>query len=206
MDLGLLAAFWAVSMLFVMTPGADWAYAISAGIRQPNVLPSVSGLLAGHVAATLAVAAGIAAVLAGAPVLLAAITVAGATYLVWLGVGALRDPATPYSDEPSSTRVPVARQVLRGFGVSGLNPKVFLLFIALMPQFTDPSADWPVPVQVLALGLVHLVNCAVVYLGVGVGARLVLRARPAAARLVGRFSGAAMVAIGSVLLVHQVTP
>ena len=53
------------------------------------------------------------------------------------------------------------------------------------------------------LGLVHVASCAVVYTGVGAGARRVLRARPAAARAVTRVSGAAMIAIGIVLLAEQ---
>ena len=46
-------------------------------------------------------------------------------------------------------------------------------------------------------------SCAVVYTGVGAGARLVLRARPSAARVVTRISGAAMVVIGVLLLVER---
>jgi threonine/homoserine/homoserine lactone efflux protein len=89
---------------------------------------------------------------------------------------------------------------VKGLGISGLNPKVFLLFLALLPQFTEPNAAWPIAVQIAVLGLVHVASCAVVYTGVGTGARRVLRARPAAARAVSRFSGAAMVVIGVVLL------
>ena len=95
------------------------------------------------------------------------------------------------------------RQAAKGAGISGLNPKVFLLFLALLPQFTDPDAAWPLAVQIAVLGLVHVASCAVVYTGVGTGARLVLRARPAAARAVTRLSGAAMVVIGVLLLVEQ---
>jgi threonine/homoserine/homoserine lactone efflux protein len=40
---GTVAAFWAVSFLFVVTPGADWAYAIAAGLRHRVVLPAVGG-------------------------------------------------------------------------------------------------------------------------------------------------------------------
>ena len=47
-----LAAFWAVSVLFVLTPGADWAYAIAAGLRHRSVLPAVGGMLTGHLLAT----------------------------------------------------------------------------------------------------------------------------------------------------------
>jgi threonine/homoserine/homoserine lactone efflux protein len=58
-------------------------------------------------------------------------------------------------------------------------------------------------VQIVALGLVHVAGCAMVYIAVGTGARRVLRARPAAARAVTRFSGTAMVVIGVVLLGEQ---
>jgi threonine/homoserine/homoserine lactone efflux protein len=80
---------------------------------------------------------------------------------------------------------------------------VFLLFLALLPQFIRPTG-WPPAVQILVLGLVDLVSCAVIYTAVGTGARRVLRARPAAARAVARFSGGAMVLIGVLLLVEQV--
>lgn len=61
------------------------------------------------------------------------------------------------------------RQAAKGAGISGLNPKVFLLFLALLPQFTDPAADWPPAAQVASLGLVHVASCALVYTGVGAG-------------------------------------
>ncbi|MEU7860577.1 LysE family translocator [Nonomuraea sp. NPDC049141] len=202
MPVGTVAAFWAVSLMFVVTPGADWAYAITAGLRHRTVLPAVGGLLAGHLAATALVAAGVAALVARSPLVMTALTVAGAAYLVWLGIGMLARPAAPQAGaEQAATSW--ARQMVKGAGISGLNPKVFLLFLALLPQFTDPDAGWPLAVQIVALGLVHVASCAVVYTGVGAGARRVLRARPAAARTVSRFSGAAMVVIGVLLLVEQ---
>jgi threonine/homoserine/homoserine lactone efflux protein len=126
----------------------------------------------------------------------------GAVYLVWLGIGTLARPSAP---EAGAEQAPGSwvRQAAKGAGISGLNPKVFLLFLSLLPQFTDPAADWPLAVQIAVLGSVHVASCAVVYTGVGTGARLVLRARPAAARAVTRFSGAAMVTIGVLLLGEQ---
>ncbi|WP_252421549.1 LysE family transporter [Aeromonas taiwanensis] len=90
--------------------------------------------------------------------------------------------------------------------MSGLNPKVFLLFLALLPQFTDPAAPWPVPGQIVALGLVHVASCAIVYLLVGYGAQAILSTRPLAARRVSQLSGAAMIAIAMLLFVDQVIP
>jgi threonine/homoserine/homoserine lactone efflux protein len=197
-----VAAFWVVSFLFVVTPGADWAYAIAAGLRHRVVLPAVGGLLAGHLAATAVVAAGVGALVARSPLLLTVLTTVGAVYLVWLRIGMLARPAHPQAgvdDAPGSW----LRQAAKGIGISGLNPKVFLLFLALLPQFTDPNAAWPLAAQIVVLGLVHVTSCAVVYTGVGTGARRVLRARPAAARVATRFSGAAMIVIGVVLLAEN---
>ena len=197
-----VAAFWGVSFLFVITPGADWAYAIAAGLRHQRVSPAVGGLLSGHLAATAVVAAGVAAVVAETAGLLTAITVAGAGYLAWLGYQTLTEPAVlPQAGEPVSGSW--LRQAGRGAVISGTNPKVFLLFLALLPQFTDPDAAWPLAAQIVSLGLVHVASCAIVYTVIGLGARQVLGARPGAARAVVRTSGAAMVAIGAVLVVEQ---
>jgi threonine/homoserine/homoserine lactone efflux protein len=162
----------------------------------------VGGLLAGHLVATAIVAAGAGTLVAGSPVVLTVLTVAGSAYLAWLGIGMLVRPSIPQAGEEQVSGS-WARQVLKGAGISGLNPKVFLLFLALLPQFTDLDAHWPIAGQIVVLGLVHVASCAIVYTGVGAGARVVLRTRPTAARAVNRISGAAMVAIGVFLLVEQ---
>ncbi|MBN8502291.1 MAG: LysE family translocator [Sphingomonadales bacterium] len=199
MMLATIAAFWVVSILFVITPGVDWAYAISAGMRDRAVPPAVGGLLLGHLAATLVVAAGVGALIAGIPIAMTILTVAGSTYLLWLGGGMLRHPPVP--ETAGTTEVTSSwGWLVKGVCVSGLNPKVFLLFLALLPQFVNPSAAWPVPMQIIVLGLIHIFSCGVVYLLVGYGSQAVLRTRPQAARIVGRISGAAMVAIAAVLL------
>jgi threonine/homoserine/homoserine lactone efflux protein len=201
MGIAAIAAFWGVSILFIITPGADWAYAITAGLRQRTV-PAVGGMLTGHVAATLIVAAGVGALISGLPAALTVLTVAGALYLVWLGIGTLRRPAVVYAGEHVAA-TSSATWWWKGFGVSGLNPKVFLLFLAILPQFTDRASDWPLAAQIVLLGLVHVASCAVVYLSVGFGADTLLRSRPTAARIVSRVSGIAMIAIGAFLLIER---
>ncbi|WAT01609.1 LysE family translocator [Rouxiella chamberiensis] len=202
MPLNLFAAFWGVSILFVITPGADWAYAISAGLRGRRVIPAVAGMLGGHLIATLLVAAGIGTLIAGAPGVLSALTLAGAGYLLWLGIGMLRHPSLPRAEEGEDVGSR-KKWALKGLCISGLNPKVFLLFLALLPQFTDTHASWPLPLQMSALGLVHVFSCGVVYLLVGYGASAVLKTRPRAAQRVSRISGGLMIAIAAILLVEQ---
>lgn len=204
MTLSVLAAFWAVSFLFVITPGADWAYAISAGLRGKVVVPAVSGLLLGHLMATVIVAGGVGALMASNPMALSMLTVAGAGYLLWLGITMLLHPAVPHADD-TRPALSGTRWALKGLCVSSLNPKVFLLFLALLPQFTDATAPWPVPLQIVALGLVHAVSCGLIYLLVGFGSQAVLGARPAAARAVSRLSGAIMILIAVLLLIGQLT-
>lgn len=202
MTLSVFAAFWGVSILFVITPGADWAYAISAGLKHRVVVPAVGGLLSGHLLATMVVAGGVGTLIASHPVAMSVLTVAGAGYLLWLGANMLARPSTPRADEAQVSGSWV-RWAFRGLCVSGLNPKVFLLFLALLPQFADATAPWPVPMQMIALGLVHTFSCGVIYLLVGFGSQAVLRARPDAARQVSRFSGAVMIIIALVLSIEQ---
>lgn len=67
MEMSLIASFWVVSFLLIMTPGADWAYAISAGINGRRVVPAVMGLMSGHLLATIVVVAGVGVLIAGHP-------------------------------------------------------------------------------------------------------------------------------------------
>lgn len=201
MQIGSVVAFWGVSALFVLTPGADWAYSITAGLARRTV-PAVLGLLAGHVLATAVVATGVGGLVAAFPAAMTVLTIAGSAYLVWLGVGNLRHPSVVHAGaaQAAGSRW---RWGLRGFGVSGLNPKVFLLFLAILPQFVLPAGAVPTGVQILILGLVHVTSCAVVYLLVGYGAHTVLGSRPVAARAVGIASGIAMIGIGLFLIADK---
>ena len=221
MPLTSVAAFWAVSMLFVLTPGADWAYAISSGLRNRSVVPAISGMLSGHLAATVVVAAGLGLLLTGDPMILGVLTVVGALYIGWLGVGMVREPAGSVAKGGPSveggsgigggagiggghTVTSRGGQFARGVGVSLLNPKVILLLGALLPPFAAPDAYLPMPAQMMVLGSVHLAGCAVVCFAVGTLAAQYLSGRPSVALLVTRLSGVALTVIAAVLLIRQV--
>jgi threonine/homoserine/homoserine lactone efflux protein len=200
---GSVLAFWGVAALLIVVPGADWAFAISAGLRR-QVLPAASGIVLGYLVMTIVVAAGLGILIASTPVALAALTTAGGLYLVWLGVRTLRHPATPGSSPgvPAGSRL---RTMLQGMIVSGLNPKGLLVFVALLPQFTDPAARWPLPIQLVVLGMTFAATCAVVYPCVGATAQVLMQARPSVSRIVSRVSGVSMIMIGSALVLARVT-
>ncbi|QKG22807.1 LysE family translocator [Actinomadura verrucosospora] len=202
MAIGSVLAFWSVALLLIAVPGADWAFTIGAGLRGRSVLPVVGGLVTGYAVVTLVVAAGVGALVAGSPILLTALTLVGGAYLVWHGVTTLMRPAAPGPQgvRPEGTEW---RIFLRGIGVSGLNPKGLLIFVALLPQFTDPGGRWPVAGQIGALGATFMATCALFYLTLGTLARGALQGRPAAARSIGRLSGTAMAGLGAWLLIDR---
>ncbi|MFJ4989646.1 LysE family translocator [Streptomyces sp. NPDC088732] len=204
MDTTTLVAFLAVDLLLVLTPGADWAFAISAGLHERAILPAVGGLIAGYAGYTLLAVAGLAVIVADSPTALTALTVAGAGYLVWLGWNVLRRPTVPMTTEETAGTSRM-RMMLKGAGISGLNPKALLLYFSLFPQFIDTTgAGWPVAAQTGLFGTLHMTACAAVYLTVAVLARTVLKTRPSAARAVTRASGALMILIGLFLLAERV--
>jgi threonine/homoserine/homoserine lactone efflux protein len=232
MAAGSVVAFWAVALLLIMVPGADWAFVLGASVRGRSVLPAVGGLVLGYAGITIVVAVGVGAIVGQSPVLLVALTVAGGCYLIWHGATTFARPAPPPAAAPpqaasagtasagiapagtaSAGIAPAGtapagtpptgtgRAVLvKGVGVSALNPKGLLVFLALLPQFTNPRWSWPLAAQLGLLGLVFVLSCGAFYLGLGSAARKLLAARPGAARVVTRFSGAAMVVIGALLL------
>ena len=198
--------FWTVALLLALTPGADWAYAIAAGLQPRSVVPSILGMVCGYVVVVAVVALGVGALVTEYPAALTVLTLAGAAYLLYLGGSTLLargGTAVTASDRPVGTSA--RTRFLRGAGVSGINPKGILLLLALLPQFVSPGG-WPAPVQMGVLGSLHLVDCAVVYLLVALAARRILHARPRARVVVTKVSGALMVLIGVGLLAEQVVP
>jgi threonine/homoserine/homoserine lactone efflux protein len=198
-----LAAFWLLSLLLIAVPGADWAFILAAGLHARRVAPAVAGLAAGYSALTALVAAGVGALVAGSAPAMTALSVAGGGYLMWHGARtALARTVTPGTDRPAKRGWPLFRQ---GVGVSGLNPKGLLLFLALLPQFTDPDRPWPLWLQLAALGLAFTLTCVAFYLVLGSLARTLLVAHPGAAAWSTRVAGLAMLGLGAALLVERVT-
>jgi threonine/homoserine/homoserine lactone efflux protein len=196
-----LVAFWGVTFLLILAPGADWAFTLGVSLHGNSVIFAVCGLCAGYAMLTLVVAAGLGVVVASSHGALTAVGMLGGTYLGWLGIGTLRHAPTPVTEGAARTN---RSTFLAGLGVSGLNPRGLLIFIALLPQFTEPGTSWPISSQVVVLGTVFTLTCAVFYLGLGTVARTVLLERPRGARIMNRVSGAGMVVIGTLLIVDRI--
>ncbi|KAB7893395.1 hypothetical protein GA565_24005 [Rouxiella sp. S1S-2] len=108
------------------------------------------------------------------------LTITGAGYLFWLGVGILRNPSVPVIDRDGEEFGSRVKWALKGFCINGLNLKVFLLFLALLPQFTNVKSAWPLPLQMTALGLSYVFSCGVI---VGYCSSAALQTCPQAAKM-----------------------
>ena len=194
--------FWLVALVLIVVPGADWAFTLSAGLRGRSVVPAVGGLVLGYAAITAVVSAGVGALVARSGSILTGLTIVGGLYLIWHGSTTAARPSTPTAldGQPTGTDW---NTLAKGIGVSGLNPKGLLIFLALLPQFTNPEWRWPVAGQIAILGLTFILTCAVFYLCLGSFARTVLHERPTAARAISRIAGIAMMVIGAGLVIER---
>lgn len=138
--MGELLAFLGVAALVIVTPGPDTAVTIRsalAGGRRAGVMTAL-GVASGQACWTLAATVGITALLVASEPAFVALKLAGAAYLVWLGIGSLRDalrrvPHAPQRRRPGRTS---ARAAYRQGLLSDLgNPKMAAFFTSLLPQF-----------------------------------------------------------------------
>jgi len=138
--------------VLAVTPGPAVLYLVARSIDQGWRAGVVSclGVFSACLVHVAAAALGLSALLASSALLFDAVRWAGAAYLVWLGISALRRPAPSPGDRPSPA--PLGQVWRDGFVVNLLNPKTTLFFLAFLPQFVDPSLG-QVTLQVLVLGL-----------------------------------------------------
>jgi threonine/homoserine/homoserine lactone efflux protein len=158
-----LFEFMLAAFVLIAIPGPSVIFVISRGVvlGRRAALATVLGNCAGVYVLVIAVAVGVGALVERSVIAFDTLKLAGAAYLVWLGVktvrsrrslaAALRRPVEPKSD----------RRILReGFLVGITNPKAAVFFAAILPQFADPSLGH-VPLQMLFLGLVFVLMAMV---------------------------------------------
>lgn len=147
-------------IVLAMTPGQDFAMILARGIgegRRVALFTVIGFALAGFIQVP-ALATGLAPLLEASPWVFFGVKVAGAAYLVFLGIQMARSSSKtnfgaknsnrPIRDKPITDPIQALRD---GFVASLLNPKAFLFIFAFLPQFVDRSRDDKVQ-QILVLG------------------------------------------------------
>lgn len=194
-----LLLFAGAGLLLNVTPGPDLLYILGRSVsqgRQAGLL-SALGIGAGCLFHVTAAALGVSALVLAVPVAYDVVRWAGALYLVWLGVKALRSQGSSLEVQALEATSP-RRVFVQGVITNALNPKVALFFLAFLPQFADPTRG-PLAPQLLLLGAIFTVNGTLVCLVFALfAARLGewLKTRYGVTRLLDRATGGLFIALG----------
>jgi threonine/homoserine/homoserine lactone efflux protein len=195
--------FLAACLGLACTPGPDMIFVVSRALAQgPRAgLVSAAGLTLGLAAHTLLAAFGVSVLLATSDTAFTLLKLAGAIYLLWIGVQLWRAPPALHFDR-SAAPLAMRRLFLQGSLSALLNPKLALFFLAFLPQFVPAGSATPVSDAVL-LGLTFSAIGVAIQGAAGLAAGSLsegLRRRPQAVRALFRVSGTLMIGLALRLL------
>ena len=201
---GHLLAFALLSFVLIVVPGPNVLFVISRSLmlgKAAGVGTAVGGQI-GVYTQVAAVAFGVGALVERSVALFTVIKLAGAAYLVFLGVQAVRHRrALGAALEATVERRTLGRILRDGIVVGMSNPKSIVFFAAVLPQFVDRSGG-DVPAQMLLLGAVFMaiaVVCDSTWALAAGTARAWIARSPRRLELVGGAGGLAMIGIGASL-------
>lgn len=200
-ELQTFALFLAAATIVAVTPGPGIFYIVArtlAGGRTEGLASSV-GLGLGGFVHVLAGAIGISALLMASAEAFTALKIAGAFYLIWLGIKAWREARVAAPTEVRTTGT--GRALREGILVEALNPKTAAFFLAFIPQFVDTAMN--VALQFVVLGAISVgLNTGVdlIVTRWAAKARDGLARRPTFIARARQTSGAVMCGLGAALL------
>ncbi len=197
-DLPTILLFVSASVVLLAVPGPTIALVIARSLAQGRriALPLVLGVGLGDLVAASLALAGAGALLAASATAFTAVKIAGALYLIWLGVKlCLTDPG-PVATDAAPPAGSAGAAFRDGFLVTVFNPKGILFFVAFVPQFIRPDAGYlgQAAFFVLAFTALGILNGAA-YAFAADAMRRVIR-RPAILRWMNRAGGTLIAAAG----------
>lgn len=154
-SLEVLIAFAATTAVFAFIPGPAMLYAAArtmAGGRSAGLM-AVLGIQLGGYVHVIAAAAGLSALFHAVPVAYTVVKLAGAFYLIWLGISMFRAPA-PSDTVPDVPPASAKKAFVQSIAVEVLNPKTAIFFMAFLPQFVDGEGGLPLWAQITVLGAI----------------------------------------------------
>jgi len=200
-------AFCAAAVTLILTPGPDTMYVLARGIGSRHAgVRSAFGIATGVLVHTTAAALGLAALLRTIPAAYRVVKYAGALYLIYLGIQAVRNDefgavGTDAAAPGDATAGAAAGSFRRGVLVNALNPKVALFFLAFLPGFAGSGPD--ATARMLVLGATYAGLTAIYLSGVAAASGRVGRALSSAttAARLSWVGGGALIALGVALAV-----
>lgn len=204
----LLIPFFITTAIFAYIPGPAMLYATAQTLargRNAGLMASL-GIHLGCYAHVAAAAAGLSILFHAVPWLYMAVKLAGAGYLVWLGVSLFRAPSPDQTAVHGALPKSGRRAFVESMTVEVLNPKTAIFFMAFLPQFIDASPGFPVWLQFVVLGtLVNLMFSSADIVCVMLAGVLVRRLKQSgsAQRLMRRIGGTVLVGLGAHLALQR---
>ncbi|KQS64425.1 amino acid transporter [Rhizobium sp. Leaf371] len=203
-SLDLFLPFLITTGLFAFLPGPAMLYVAArtvAANRRAGLMATL-GIHLGCYVHVAAAAAGLSMLFQAVPTAYLVVKLAGAAYLVYLGIAMFRTPARREGDAnamPGLAPKSARRAFVQSMMVEVLNPKTAIFFLAFLPQFVDPAAAVPVAIQFVVLGTIvnmmfSLADIVCVLLAEAVLARL--RTSGRAERLMQKIGGTILVGLG----------
>jgi len=169
--LPILAAFSLAVLLLAITPGPDMTLWMSRAIRDGRAIGMMTmlGTNLGIVVHTLLVAFGVSALVVASPVAFLVLKTAGAGYLLWLAIQALRNRSVLVVESAGKTSASKGKAFLNGLWVNLLNPKIIIFFMTFLPQFVSVN-DPHVTGKLIFLGVLSILIALPVAIVVVLGA------------------------------------
>jgi threonine/homoserine/homoserine lactone efflux protein len=195
MDVSTMAAFVVACAVISLVPGPDMMFIVANGIARGRVAGVVAavGVSTGMAVHTVAAVLGLGALLQAAPTVLEGVRIAGAVFLVYLAVSALRSARSVAETAPARFGSHSLRRTYLMAALTNIaNPKVIFFYLAFFPQFVT-EGGWATPVQFLVMGAMFIVVGLSVDASVGLASgalSALLRRRPAVQRWLSRVSAA----------------
>jgi threonine/homoserine/homoserine lactone efflux protein len=190
-------AFTAASAALLVIPGPTILLVVSYALGQGwrSALPMAVGVALGDFTAMTLSILGVGALLATSATVFTLLKWVGAAYLVWLGIKLWQAGGT-LDGTPRTNAASALKMLGHAWVVTALNPKSITFFVAFLPQFLDPRADfWAqmlvVETTFLALAFANVLGYALV----ATRARMVVQ-RPQAMRIVNRAGGSLLIGAG----------
>ena len=155
---GQLLSYAFASFVLIVIPGPGVLFVVGRALAhgRRTAVATAAGHAAGNYVVAACVAIGLGSLLERSAQVFVAVKLAGAAYLVWLGIQAIRHRGSLAEAMSSTAGSPAGWRALRdGFIVGVTNPKAFILFGAILPQFVNRDAGH-VPAQMLLLALVSV--------------------------------------------------
>lgn len=169
----LILSFLGTSVLLTLMPGPDNIFVLTESLTKgsKNGLAIALGLSSGVLIHTLAAALGLSVIIQQSELVFTIIKFFGVAYLLylaWLSYKEKPDNTELSQTTTTQTKVPWFRFLRKGFLMNVLNPKVSLFFIAFLPQFVSQDGSWSPSVQMIALGVVFMLQTVVIFGGVAI--------------------------------------